>query len=49
MAFGDPETGKEEEAVAILHEITERILAGDLLIGLSTSDCKQFEISAYAD
>lgn len=47
--FGDPKTNKEEEAIAIMNELTKKVLNGDLLIGLSTTDCKPFEISAYAD
>lgn len=47
--FGDPKTNKEEEAIAILHKFTEQVLNGELLIGLSKSDCKPFEIGAYAD
>lgn len=39
--FGDPETNKEEEAIAILHDLTEQIKNGELLVGISVDDCKK--------
>lgn len=47
--FGDPKTGKEEEAVAILNKETEEVLNGELWVGIDIKDAKPFEISAYAD
>lgn len=38
--FGDPKLGKEEEAVAILHEETEMVHRGELMVGLTTADAK---------
>lgn len=46
---GDPKTQREPEAIAILNDTTEKILNGEYLIGLSSSDAKPLEINAYAD
>jgi hypothetical protein len=57
--FGDSKTKKEEEAIAILEQATEKVENGEWLVGLSVSDCKPIEtdvinemikqINAYAD
>lgn len=47
--FGCPEEKREEEAIAILNELTEKVNNGKLLIGLTPQDAKPLEISAYAD
>lgn len=39
--FGDPTTNKEEEAIAILHEETEMVNDGRLLVGYELSDVKK--------
>jgi len=41
--FGNEKRKLEEEAVAILHDKTEQVNNGELLIGYSTSDCKPFK------
>jgi len=38
--FGNPEEKREEEAIAILNEFTQKVNDGELLIGLTNSDCK---------
>ena len=38
--FGNPEEKREEEAVAILNDLTEQVNNGELFIGLTNSDCK---------
>lgn len=38
--FGDPATKREEEAIAILHDLTEQVNNGKLLIGLTIGDAK---------
>lgn len=43
------EDNVRQEIIAVSGELTEQVMSGDLLIGLSKSDCKPFEISAYAD
>lgn len=45
---GDPATDREPEAVAILNDVTQKILNGEYLAGLTTSDAKPIEISTYA-
>jgi hypothetical protein len=45
---GDGEK-REPEAIAIHHNFTKKVLNQEYLIGLTTSDCKPLEISAYAD
>lgn len=47
--FGDTLTNREEEAIAILNEETEKVLNGELLVGIEISDAKPIEINAYAD
>ncbi len=47
--FGDPENSREEEAVAILDDITDKIINGEYYVGLSISDAKPLDITAYAD
>jgi hypothetical protein len=39
--FGDEKNKREEEAVAVLHGITDRVLSGEYLIGHSVSDAKK--------
>jgi len=46
---GDEKRNKEPEAIAILNDVTDKVLSGEYLIGLSTKDCREFEVSAYAD
>ncbi len=38
--FGDPDSKREEEAIALLNEFTENVEHGKLLIGITTKDCK---------
>lgn len=47
--FGSVEDEREEEAIAIMEELTDRYYNGELLTGITTSDAKPFEITAYAD
>lgn len=47
--FGCEKTKREEEAIAIMDEITGKIINGEYLIGLTPSDAKEYEITAYAD
>lgn len=47
--FGDPENQREEEAVAILDDFTDKVINGEYYVGLSISDAKQLDITAYAD
>lgn len=47
--FGDPKTGKEEEAIAILNDETEKVLNGELLIGIEIKDAKKIETTTHAD
>ena len=37
---GIEEDSREPEAIAIMNELTEKLINGDLLIGLTQSDCK---------
>lgn len=37
---GNPAEHREPEAIAILHEVTEKILSGEYLIGITKSDAK---------
>lgn len=39
--FGDVSTKREEEAIAILHEMTDKVNAGELLVGITISDAKK--------
>ena len=47
--FGDPKTNREEEAIAIMDEMTEQVEAGDLLVGYAVSDAQSIQKGAYAD
>lgn len=47
--FGEPSTKREEEAICILNNVTEKILSGEYLVGVNITDAKPLEISAYAD
>lgn len=38
---GLPEKNLEEEAIAIMHELTENVNCGTLLVGVSKKDCKK--------
>jgi len=38
--YGDEKEKREEEVIAIDHKMTEQVLSGELLIGLSEDDCK---------
>jgi hypothetical protein len=40
--FGDPKTKREEEAIAILHPETDKVLSGELLVGVAIKDCKKY-------
>ena len=44
--FGDKEKQREEEAVAILEHVTEKVLKGEYLVGISLSDAKQINLYA---
>ncbi len=41
--LGNEEEGREEEAIAIMHDLTKRVKKGELLVGLSTTKCKPLE------
>lgn len=45
--FGDPKTKREEEALAILHDLTDLVNKGELLVGLTISDAapKSFDVA----
>jgi hypothetical protein len=47
--FGSKEDQREEEAIAIMNNLTDRLHDGELLVGTSISDAKPLEITAYAD
>jgi len=47
--FGCKRSQREEEALAILGDETEKVLSGEYLVGITISDAKPYEISAYAD
>lgn len=38
--FGDEKTGREEEAIAILNDITKKVKRGEYYVGLTKSDAK---------
>ncbi len=40
LPFGDPSVNKEEEAIAIRHDLMKELKNGTLMIGYSLSDCK---------
>lgn len=40
--FGNPIEKREEEAVAILNNYTDKVYSGELLVGISKSDCKKY-------
>lgn len=42
--FGDEKNKREEEAIAILHDETEKVLSGELLVGYSVSDAKKLNL-----
>ncbi len=42
--FGDQESDREPEAIAILHELTEQVKNGKLLIGISEKECKKYTL-----
>lgn len=46
---GDEKRNLEEEAIAIMDELTEQVKNGELIIGLEPSKAERLEISAYAD
>lgn len=46
--FGDGK-GREEEALAILHEETEKVLSGEYLVGVEISDAKSIKTTNYVD
>lgn len=41
--FGNPKTKLEEEAIAVLHELTDKVYSGELLIGYSIKDAKTIQ------
>jgi len=43
--FGDPETKREEEAIAILNDLTDLVNNGKLKIGITEKDCELFHKS----
>lgn len=47
--FGDAKTNKEEEAIAILHDTTYKVLNREFLLGISIKDAKPLQINTYAD
>lgn len=46
---GDEQSKREAEAIALLHEHTEKVNAQNLYVGLHPSDAEPIEICAYAD
>ncbi len=40
--FGDEQTKREPEAIAILNDETQKVLSGKYLVGFTTSDAKQY-------
>jgi hypothetical protein len=49
LRHSDEEEIDREEVVAIDHDLTQKVLNGNLLIGYEVSNAKQFQINAYAD
>ncbi len=47
--YGDEQTKREEEAIAVLHEETKQVIEGKLLIGLTSSDCQSLNKLTYAN
>jgi hypothetical protein len=47
--FEDGSNYDREELIAVSHTLTEKLYAGDLLVGINPEDAKQVEISAYCD
>lgn len=45
LPFGDERVNKDPEAIAIMHELTEKVNKGGLLVGLTVSDCNVFHDS----
>jgi hypothetical protein len=45
--FGDERNKREEEAIAVMHEITDKVLSGEYLIGLTTRDAKTIQAVDY--
>ncbi len=41
--FGDEKNGREEEAVAVLNDVTEKVLKGMFIVGISISDAKKIK------
>jgi hypothetical protein len=41
---GDEEAQREPEAICVDHGLTEKVVEGELLVGLSIKDCKQLEL-----
>lgn len=39
--FGNPIEKREEEAVAILNDLTDKVNSGELLVGINLKDCKK--------
>jgi hypothetical protein len=40
---GNKEENREPEAIAILHDVTERVVSGEYLVGITTKDAKPFK------
>lgn len=47
--FGSIEDQREEEAIAIDDHLTDKYYSGELLTGITSSDAKSIQITAYAD
>lgn len=47
--FGDEKTGREEEAIAILHYETEMVQIGEYLVGITVSDAKPINKLIHAN
>jgi hypothetical protein len=41
--FGDAKNKREEETIAILEDLTDKVLSGGLLIGITTTNCKKIQ------
>ncbi len=42
--FGDKENNREQEAICILHDVTDKVNNGELLVGFDIKDCHKLEL-----
>lgn len=47
--MGDEKTKREEEAIAIMNDLTDKVNNGELYVGLNEATCKPLNGKAYAD